>query len=254
MKSFISIATYNESHSTERLVRGIFALDVQDLHIVIVDDNSPDGTAEIVETLQAEFPSIHLIKRSCKSGYGSAQLEGFKYALRSSADIVISMDADFSHDPAKIPELLDALKQGFDVVVGSRRVEHGRVVGWNMWRKFCSRGAMMISKALLGIKTKDLTSGYRAYSREVLEKINLEGILSNGYSFLEEMIYWVETAGFKVKEIPIVFQDRQFGKSKLSKWEILNFFVTIFKLKYSTMKFLHKRKKNGDNMLFINRE
>ncbi|MBD3232486.1 MAG: glycosyltransferase [candidate division Zixibacteria bacterium] len=255
MKLFISIATYNESHNIEKLIRALYSLNLPELNVVIVDDNSPDGTSEIVVRLQSHFSSLHLIKRERKSGYGGAHVEGFRYALKKDADVVISMDADFSHNPVKIPEMLEEVKQGFDVVVGSRRVEQGKVIGWSLWRKCCSKGAMMLSKALLGIKTKDLTSGYRAYRREVLERINVEKILSNGYSFLEEMIYWVETAGFKVKEIPIVFRDRQFGKSKLSKWEILKFFVTIFKLKYLTIKLLHKEpKKASKKALLIDRD
>ncbi len=249
MKPFVSIATYNESHNIERLIRGIFELSVQNLNIVIIDDNSPDGTAKIVENLQNEFPLLHLITRNGKSGYGGAHVRGFKYALEHDAEIIISMDADFSHDPAMIPELVRELQNGCDMVVGSRRVENGKVVGWNFWRKFCSKGAMMLSKALLGIKTKDLTSGFRAYHNEVLSRINLDGVLSDGYSFLEEMVYWVETAGFEVKEVPITFHDRQFGKSKLSKLEIVKFFINIFKLKYSTMRFLDKKKIATSHML-----
>lgn len=232
-KVFVSIATYNEKENIEKLIREIFNLAIPDLSVVIIDDNSPDGTAEIAENLKKDFSNLHLIRRSGKSGYGSAHIAGFKESLAEGAGIVISMDADFSHEPKKILELIAAIDSGFDVAVGSRRVKGGEVVGWNLWRKFCSAGAMIASKAMLGIKTNDLTSGFRAYRRDVLAKIKLEEIKSNGYSFLEELIYLVEKGGFKVKEVPIIFYDRRLGKSKLSRKEIFKFFATIFKIRFS---------------------
>lgn len=232
MKTFISIATYNEKYNIEKLVRDIFKLNINDLAVIIVDDNSPDGTGHIVNNLKNEFSNLYLIQRSGKLGYGSAHVAGFKMGLAKNAEILISMDADFSHDPHKIPELIKTVADGYDVAIGSRRVVGGRVVGWGLWRKFCSTGAMLVSQIILGIKTKDLTSGYRAYNVRVFEQLKLDDIKSNGYSFLEELIYLVEKNNFKIKEIPIVFHDRQLGKSKLSKKEIVKFFVMIFKIKF----------------------
>lgn len=235
-KVFVSIATYNEKDNIEKLIRQIFGLGVENLSAVIIDDNSPDGTAQIVENLKNEFPALSLIKRSGKLGYGSAHVAGFQKALANGADIVISMDADFSHDPKVIPELISSIEQGNDVVIGSRKVKGGELVGWSPWRKFASAGAMLMSQVILGIQTNDLTSGFRAYRRAVLEKIDLSKIKSDGYSFLEELLYLVEKIGFKIKEIPIVFLDRRLGQSKLSKKEIFKFFITIFRIKFNSIK------------------
>ncbi len=232
-KIFISIATYNEKENIEKLIRDIFGLNIKNLSIIIIDDNSPDGTGAIVENLKKEFPTLYLISRSGKLGYGNAHIAGFKMAGENGAEIIISMDADFSHNPRVIPELIRAIEEGNDVAIGSRRVRGGEVIGWGLWRKFASAGAMLTSQIILGIKTRDLTSGFRAYRRNVLEKINLDVIKSNGYSFLEELIYLVEKNDFRIKEVPITFIDRKFGQSKLSKKEIIKFFITIFRIKFS---------------------
>ena len=250
-KIFVSIATYNEKENIEKLIRDIFALGLFDFSVIITDDNSPDGTADIVADLQKEFPSLFLISRSGKLGYGSAHIAGFKKAMTSGAEIIISMDADFSHNPKVIPEMIKAIEAGNDVAIGSRRVPGGEVIGWNLWRKFCSAGAMLTSQIVLGIKTHDLTSGYRAYHRRVFEKLNLDDIRSDGYSFLEEFIYLVEKSGFKIKEIPIVFYDRRLGHSKLSRKEILKFFSTILKIKFGRDK---KIIRHGKRLLMITRK
>jgi len=228
---FISIATYNEKDNIERLIHVILSLGIGNINLVIIDDCSPDGTGEMVSRLKKDIKNIYLIERSGKLGYGSAHIDGFKFALEKGAEIIISMDADFSHNPDKILELIGAIEEGNDVAIGSRRIAGGGVVGWNFWRKFCSAGAAFVSRLILGIETKDSTSGFRAYHRRVFEKINLDQIKSDGYSFLEEFIYLLEKNNFNIKEIPIIFYDRKFGKSKLSKREILKFFATVFKLK-----------------------
>ena len=233
---FISIATYNEKENIEKLIRHIFSLNIDNLFIVIIDDNSPDKTAQIVDNLKNEFSQLYLINRSGKLGYGSAHIAGFKKAIENQADIIISMDADFSHDSGVILELIKAIEEGNDVAIGSRRVPNGKVVGWNLWRKFCSAGAMMVSQIILGIKTHDLTSGFRAYNVEVFKKINIDDIKSDGYSFLEELIYQVEKNKLKIKEVPIVFYDRRLGHSKLSRKEIFKFFITIFRIKFGKTK------------------
>ena len=235
-KIFVNIATYNEKENIERLIVAIFALKINDLSVLVIDDNSPDDTAQIVEQLKNRFSNLMLIERESKLGYGSAQIAGFKTALASGAEVIITMDADHSHNPTIIPNLITAIKDGNDVAIGSRKIPGGKIVGWHWWRHFASTGAMLTSQIILGIATNDLTSGFRAYRRQVLEKIDLEKIKSNGYSFLEELIYLIEKIGFKIKEVPITFTDRLFGKSKLSKREILNFFLNIFKIKFSELK------------------
>jgi len=169
-KVFISIATYNEKENIERLIREIFGLGLENLAVVIIDDNSPDGTGQIIENLKTQFPFLHLLKRSGKLGYGSAHLAGFKYALAQGAEIIISLDADFSHDPKIIPAMIQTIDQGNDVAIGSRKIPGGELVGWGWWRKFASAGAMLTAQTILGIKTNDLTSGFRAYQRRIFDR------------------------------------------------------------------------------------
>ena len=165
-------------------------------------------------------------------GYGGAHLDGFKEAIRQGAEVIITMDADFSHQPEVIPEMIKQIQAGFDVVVGSRRVAGGRIIGWGLNRQLASRTAMLITRLVLGIKTHDVTTGFRAYRAAIMSWLDLETIKSNGYSFLEELIYRCEKQGLKIKEVPIVFNDRQLGKSKFSVKEIIKFFITIFKLRF----------------------
>ena len=231
-KIYIIIPTYNEKENIEKLIKAISGLSVDSLKILVVDDNSPDGTADIVEKMRGQYP-VEIIKRPGKIGLGSAYIAGFRYTLSLGADMVITMDADFSHNPKKIPELISAVKNsGYDLAIGSRRVPGGGVRGWNWQRKFYSAGAMWFSRLMLGLKTKDVTTGFRCYSRHVLESLSLDNVKTNGYSFLEELIYLCEKADYKIKEVPIIFIDRTAGKSKLSRTEIIKFFLTIFRLKF----------------------
>lgn len=231
MKTIIIIPTYNEAENIAQLINIIFNLNIFDLEILIVDDNSPDGTAQIVTSLQSTNTKLHLIKRAGKLGLGSAYIAGFKKALKLDADFIFEMDADFSHDPNDIPRLLETAQDN-DLVIGSRKITGGKVVGWNWWRKFMSNGAMYFSRLLLNLKTHDVTAGFRCFNRKVLETIPLDKINSNGYAFQEEMLYRTEKAKFRVAEVPVTFLDRQQGKSKLSKKDIIEFFITIIKLKF----------------------
>lgn len=232
MNIFISIATYNEKDNIGKLIKEIFSLGINNLSVIIIDDNSPDKTSEIIKNLQNKFQNIFLIQRSKKLGYGSAHVLAFKEALNRGADLIISMDADFSHQPKEIVNFIKAVEDGYEVIIGSRKINNGKIIGWSKWRYFCSSGAMNLARFVLGIKTHDLTSGFRAYKHKVFETVNLDKINSDGYSFLEEIIYLMEKNNFKIKEIPITFYDRQLGKSKLSKREIIKFFITIFKIKF----------------------
>ncbi|MBI4992969.1 MAG: polyprenol monophosphomannose synthase [Candidatus Magasanikbacteria bacterium] len=177
-----------------------------------------------------EAENIHLITRPAKLGLGSAYIAGFKKALEIGADYIFEMDADFSHDPDDIPRMLESA-QTADLVIGSRKIPDGKIIGWGLYRKFTSNGAMWFSRLLLGLKTKDVTSGFRCFRRRTLESIPLDEIKSNGYAFQEEMLYRVQKAGFKIAEEPVTFIDRRAGKSKLSKKDIVEFFLIILKLR-----------------------
>lgn len=227
MKVFVNIATYNEKENIGRLIDEISALAAPELEILVIDDNSPDGTAQA-----AQEKAVRLIVRKENRGYGSAHLDGFKEAIKHDAEIIITMDADFSHQPKVIPEMIRQIQAGFDVVIGSRRVAGGKIIGWGFIRRLASQTAMLVTRLVLGIKTRDVTTGFRAYRAAVIPGLGLETIKSNGYSFLEELIYRCEKQGLKIKEAPIVFNDRQRGKSKFSVKEIMKFFITIFKLKF----------------------
>ncbi|MFA6525154.1 MAG: polyprenol monophosphomannose synthase [Patescibacteria group bacterium] len=231
MKSVIIVPTYNEKDNIEILIRRIADLSIVDLFVCVVDDNSPDGTGKIVDRLITQFPFVTVIHRDQKLGLGSAYVAGFKKALQEGADFVFEMDSDLSHNPDDIPRFLLEAQNGNDIVIGSRRIPKGGVENWGIVRNLMSKGAMWFSRVMLNLKTHDVTSGYRCYARKVIEVIDWDKIKGNGYSFQEETIYLCEKKGFKVKEIPIVFKDRTYGHSKLSKREILNFFVTIVKLR-----------------------
>ncbi|MEK9130357.1 MAG: polyprenol monophosphomannose synthase [Patescibacteria group bacterium] len=262
---FIIIPTYNEKENIQKLIEEIFSLKInpvfscealnltekfsepfishskateysgkcgiKNLHILIIDDNSPDKTGDIVEKLKLKYPLLYFIRRGKKLGLGSAYLAGFEFALNEKADLIFQMDADFSHNPKEIPNFIEQINNGFDVIIGSRRIKNGKIIGWGILRNLMSLWANLSSKWILKLKTRDLTSGFRCYKKEVLENLNLKKIKSNGYSFLEEIIYLCERKNFKIKEIPIVFLNRQKGKSKFSFKEIINFFLTLFRLK-----------------------
>ncbi|OIO18450.1 MAG: hypothetical protein AUJ23_03670 [Candidatus Magasanikbacteria bacterium CG1_02_32_51] len=230
MKTIIIIPTYNEKENIEKLINKIFALQISGLEILVVDDNSPDGTAQIVKKLQNKYP-LHILERANKLGIGSAYIDGFKKALELQANFVFEMDADFSHDPDDIPKMLE-VAQKYDLVIGSRKIKDGKIIGWGFVRKIMSNGAMWLSRILLDLKVKDVTAGFRCFNAKVLKALNLDEINSNGYAFQEELLYKTQQAGFTITEIPVTFIDRREGKSKLSKKDILEFFLIIFKLKF----------------------
>jgi len=233
VKPIIVIPTYNERDNIGKLITRIFSNGVENLEIIVVDDSSPDGTANVVKSLQAQYP-VSLIERKGKFGLGSAYIAGFRRALDIGATHIFEMDADFSHDPDDIP-LLYKTGNDYDLVIGSRKIEGGRIIGWGWIRKFMSNGAMWLSRTLLGLKAKDVTSGFRCYKRRVLESIKLNEIRSNGYAFQEEMLYRTQKAGFLISEVPVSFIDRQEGKSKLSKKDIVEFFLVIIKLRFTKL-------------------
>lgn len=232
MKIWIIIPTYNEKENIVDLVESISqSIQNYDWHILIVDDNSPDGTGNIAESLKNKYP-LEVLHRQGKLGLGSAYRAGFKYCLVKGADLIFEMDADFSHQPKDLPRMVQVIQDGHDMAIGSRKVKGGKIIGWNLWRKFCSNGAMFFSRLVLGIKTRDVTAGFRCYTKQVLESFDLDKIKSNGYAFQEEMVYRVEKSGFKIAEIPVTFPDRERGKSKLNKKDIIEFFIVMLRLKF----------------------
>ncbi len=232
MKKYIIIPTYNEKDNLPRLVKKIFSLRIADLSIIVVDDNSPDGTGKLADELAKTYPLL-VIHRQAKLGLGSAYLNGFRKAIEMGAEIVLEMDADFSHDPQDLPRLIEPIeKEGYEVVIGSRRIQGGSVKGWNRWRDLQSRAAMTFARLILNLKTKDITAGFRAYRVQALSRINLDRVAAGGYAFQEEMIYLCEKNKLKIKEVPVVFVDRQFGQSKLGLKDIVEFFMTVFRLRF----------------------
>lgn len=236
MKIGIVIPTYNEKSNIELLITSlaeIISKNNLDATIIIVDDNSPDGTADIVKKLQKKH-NIELILRKERSGLGKAYIAGFKKAIEMNRNFIFSMDADLSHNPKYIPDFLKKMNAGCDIVLGSRYVEGGGN-NWGILRKIVSKGGNTLAKTILGIKANDLTTGYRCYAAESLKKINLDSIKSDGYAFLEEILFLSSRKGLKICETPIYFEDRTMGDSKLRKIEILKFLITIFRLKKNSI-------------------
>jgi len=231
MKIYIVIPTYNEKDNLKILVKKISELKIENSYIIIVDDNSPDKTGVLADKLAEDY-NLSVIHRSAKQGLGSAYKQGFSLAIQNDADLIVQMDADLSHNPDDIPRLITVCLEGYDLVIGSRKIKGGQIVNWNLWRKFCSWGAMSFARLALNIKTKDLTAGFRCFKKEALQKINFQNIKSNGYAWLEEIIYLAEKNNLKIKEVPVSFVDRKAGRSKLGKKEIIEFFKTIFRLKF----------------------
>ena len=235
MKKLIIIPTYNEAKSLPILVEAILAQRIEDCEILVVDDNSPDGTADIIQSL---FPLnqsnilVHVLRREKKEGIGKAYMAGFQWALAHAYDLIIQMDADYSHDPKYLPAMIEAIQQGADVVLGSRYVKGGGTQNWGTLRKIISRGGSMYARCLLGLSIQDLTGGFKCFKREVLEAIDLNSIQTTGYAFQIEMTYLAIQKGFSVQEIPIIFCDRTVGQSKMSKAIFLEAVVKVFLMRF----------------------
>ncbi len=217
MKKLIIIPTYNEKENIENIIRKIFSLETQ-FNILIIDDGSPDNTAKIVKNMQNEFSNkLFIEERTGKLGLGTAYIHGFKWALKNNYDFIFEMDADFSHDPKDLPRLLHACtNEGGDLAIGSRYVKGVNIVNWPMSRLLMSYFASKYVKTITGMPINDSTAGFKCYSRKVLEKINLDSIEFVGYAFQIEMKFKSWKYGFKIKEVPVIFTDRQEGSSKMS--------------------------------------
>jgi dolichol-phosphate mannosyltransferase len=220
MRSVICLPTYNERENLEPMVAELRGLGLDDLHVLVIDDNSPDATGEIADRLAGEDDHVHVLHRERKEGLGPAYLAGFRRALELGADLVFEMDCDFSHDPADVPRLAAAAAHA-DLVLGSRYVRGGGIRNWGFVRRFISRGGSLYAQVLLQLGVRDLTGGFKCYRRRVLETIDLDGISSLGYAFQIETTYRTLRAGFRVVEVPITFADREVGGSKMSKRIVL---------------------------------
>ena len=231
--ALVIVPTYDEAENLERLVTEIMAQPAS-LHVVVVDDNSPDGTGDIADALALQHTRLQVIHRPRKLGLGTAYIAGFDHALERGYGYAITMDADFSHNPRYLPGLL-AMTEDHDVVIGSRYAKGGGSTGCTWPRIALSRGANAFAKFMLGLKARDCTAGFRCYAANVLRAIELDTIFSNGYSFLVEMVTRCERSGYSIGELPIVFDNRQRGKSKISRIEILKSVYTIFRLRFSQL-------------------
>jgi dolichol-phosphate mannosyltransferase len=213
----VCVPTYNERDNVERMVRTLGAHGVR---VLVIDDNSPDGTGEIADRLASELDYVDVLHRPLKEGLGPAYLAGFRHALANGAELVLEMDCDFSHDPADVPRLIAAADDA-DLVIGSRYVEGGSVGNWGPLRRFVSAGGSWYARRILGVPIRDLTAGFKCYRRAVLERIELDTISAKGYAFQIETAYRTLQSGFRVEEIPITFVDREEGGSKMSKAIVL---------------------------------
>lgn len=229
----IVVPTYNERENIALLVGGIVDLGL-DSRIIIVDDNSPDGTGRLADELTVQHVGVRVIHRPGKQGLGTAHIDGMKAALLDGAVYVLTMDADFSHHPRYIPSLLAMLSQ-LDVVIGSRYVDGGDTLHCSPPRRVLSRGANLFARMALGLHAGDATAGFRGYRRKVLESIALDDIVSDGYSFLIEMLYRCQRQGWRIGEVPIVFENRQRGASKISRAEILKAMQTVARLRWERL-------------------
>jgi dolichol-phosphate mannosyltransferase len=213
-RAVVCLPTYNELENLESMLR---ALGDKSVLVLVIDDNSPDGTGELADRLAAELDYVDVLHRPRKEGLGPAYLAGFRHALAAGAELVLEMDCDFSHDPADVPRLIAAVEAGADLALGSRYVKGGAVRNWGVLRRVVSAGGSFYARVLLGVSVRDLTGGFKCYRRAVLETIDLDAIHSKGYAFQIETTYRALRKGFRVVEVPITFADREVGGSKMSK-------------------------------------
>jgi dolichol-phosphate mannosyltransferase len=231
LRALVVIPTYNERENLDAAVRAVLA-QPGEFSVLVVDDASPDGTGRLADALASANPGrVSVLHRAGKLGLGSAYLAGFRAALDAGYDAVCEMDADGSHDPAVLPALAAAIEGGADLAIGSRRIAGGSTVGWGPHRHLMSGGAMLLARIVLGLKTKDVTAGFRCYRAALAEELLHAGIESGGYAFQEESVFYAEKLGYRVVEVPITFKDRAKGRSKLTWREVAQFFAVIAKLR-----------------------
>ena len=228
--TLIIVPTYNESDNLPRLLDAIFA-EVPGVHILVVDDASPDGTGQIADQRAARDPRVNVLHRAGKLGLGTAYIAGFKWALTRDYAFVFEMDADFSHQPKYLPIFL-AAAQNADLVLGCRYMPGGGTEDWTLLRKLVSRGGNLYARTVMGLRFRDLTGGFKCFRRHVLETIDLDGVTSKGYAFQIELTYRAHLAGFRIAEVPIVFPDRKVGQSKMSGRIVREAMLKVIKLRF----------------------
>nr|BDT29825.1 polyprenol monophosphomannose synthase [Bacteriovorax sp. HI3] len=230
-QSLVIIPTYNEALNVDSMIERLFTL-YPDISVLIIDDNSPDKTALVVEALKTKHPNLFLIKRAGKLGLGTAYVEGFKWALLKKFKFIAQMDCDFSHDPKDLGRLITALYDGTAIAIGSRYSGNDiRTKDWPWYRLLISLSAGFILRLFTGLKIRDISGGFKCFKREALEKINFDNIISKGYVFQFEMTYKVHAMGYDIVEIPIVFSERVYGKSKMNLGIVLEAFSVMFRLR-----------------------
>jgi len=234
MSVAVILPTYNERENLEPIIEELLSLD-RVTHIIIVDDNSPDGTGRLADKLAARDGRVAALHRPAKAGLGGAYVAGFEAALQLGAEIMLTMDADFSHHPRYIPEMLGMMDLGYDIVIGSRYIAEGGTRNWGARRRLLSAGANATARRLLGLQAHDCTAGFRAYRSQVIDSVPLHHIRSNGYSFLVEMLYHCQRMGYSIGEVPIVFEDRLRGSSKINQQEIFKAIFTVIRLGFNRL-------------------
>jgi dolichol-phosphate mannosyltransferase len=228
--ALVIIPTYDERDNLEPITSAVLATEPR-VDVLVVDDNSPDGTGALADELAARQPRLRVLHREKKQGLGRAYLHAFRWALEQGYRYVIEMDADFSHDPRYLPKLIDAAEAGADLVLGSRYVPGGGTVNWGVGRQLLSQGGSLYARSILGVSVRDLTGGFKCFNRRVLEAIELDQVMSAGYGFQIELTYRALKKGFIVKEIPIVFEDRRVGQSKMSRKIFAEAITIVWKLR-----------------------
>jgi dolichol-phosphate mannosyltransferase len=250
LEKLVIIPTFNEKENISKILHAVFGLN-EGFHILVIDDGSPDGTAQIVKELQPQYPGqLFLEERTGKLGLGTAYIHGFKWAIAHDYQFIFEIDADFSHNPADLPRLYNACKnEGADLAVGSRYVKGGGVVNWPANRIFLSKGGSLYTRMITWMPVKDPTAGFVCYKKEVLETLNLDAIAFVGYAFQIEMKFATWKLGFKIKEVPIIFQDRTLGISKMNKGIVKEGILGVLKLRWhSLFTNYRKRLKNADGL------
>ena len=237
MRAVICLPTYNERENLEPMVRALGEqIDPDRDHVLVLDDNSPDGTGALADELAAELPWAEVLHRERKEGLGPAYIAGFQRALAEGAELVLEIDCDFSHDPKEVPHLIATCEAGADLALGSRWVDGGGTVNWGRGRMFVSRGGSLYARTILGVHVRDLTGGFKCFRRAVLETIDLDAIAAKGYGFQIETTYRALRAGFKVVELPITFVDRRVGESKMDGSIVVEAMLQVPVLRYRALR------------------
>jgi dolichol-phosphate mannosyltransferase len=229
----IVVPTYNEARNISRLIPHLLAY--PRVRVLVIDDNSPDGTGDAVAALALREPRVALQRRPGKLGLGSAYIAGFQRALAEGAEFIFEMDADFSHNPHYVPKLLAMAEAGADLVIGSRYVHGGGTSHWSFWRQLVSRGGNLYARMLLGLPVADVTGGFRCYRRRVIETLDLGRLRSHGYAFQIELLYHIYQAGYSIVETPIIFPDRQVGSSKMSRRIMAEALINVWRLRFEPL-------------------